>query len=140
MYKRLLILLLVATPLVTMAQDDDASIRQVMALQVTTWNNGDVTAFMQTYWQNDSLTFIGKDGPHYGWQPVLDHYRKVYPDKAAMGTLTFSNLILRKLSGEYYFVIGAWHLARTAGDVGGEFTLLFRKIGGQWKIVVDHTS
>ncbi|TDW99626.1 YybH family protein [Dinghuibacter silviterrae] len=129
-----------ATPAPRQAPSDDGAIRQVLAQQVTAWNNADVTAFMQGYWQSDSLIFIGPKGPNYGWQPVLDHYKKVYPDKVAMGTLTFSNLVLKRLSGDYYFVIGAWHLTRTNGDLGGQFTLLFHKINGNWKIVVDHTS
>jgi len=27
-----------------------------------------------------------------------------------------------------------------AGDVGGHYTLLFRKIKGEWVIVADHSS
>jgi ketosteroid isomerase-like protein len=145
MYKLTVFLLLWAAPAALRAQStaaaaDEAAIRHVLDDQVSAWNNADVTTFMQGYWKSDSLTFIGSKGPNYGWQPVLDHYKKVYPDKAAMGALTFSNLILKRLSGDYYFVIGAWHLARTGGDVGGTFTLLFHKINGAWKIIVDHTS
>jgi ketosteroid isomerase-like protein len=142
MYKTLLLLTaLVATaPHAARAQNDADAVRAVLTLQADAWNKGDVTAFMQSYWQNDSLTFVGKNGPTYGWQPVLDHYKQAYPDKAAMGTLTFSDLVLKPLDREYYFVIGAWHLSRASGDVGGHFTLLFRKIDGAWKIIVDHTS
>jgi ketosteroid isomerase-like protein len=139
MYKILLLLTMLAATNAT-AQSDDASVRAVLTLQANAWNKGDVTAFMQSYWQNDSLTFVGQHGPTYGWQPVLDHYKQTYPDKAAMGTLTFSDLILKRLDNEYYFVIGAWHLSRASGDIGGHFTLLFRKINGEWKIIVDHTS
>jgi ketosteroid isomerase-like protein len=142
MYKKILLpacLLLIA--MCASAQNDEATIRQVMAQQVVDWNNGDPAAFMQGYWHNDSVIFMTKTGPAYGWESMLAHYKKGYPDKTAMGTLQFSNLILKRLSDEYYFVIAAWHIHKATGpDVGGQFTLLFRKIGGEWKIIVDHTS
>ncbi len=125
-----------------LAQTDDfAAIRNVMNVQVAAWNNGDIDNFMQTYWKSDSLMFIGSSEPTYGWQTTLDHYKNSYPDTTTMGKLSFNLIQLRKLSDEYYFVIGGWHLKRTAAkSVGGYFTLLFRKINGEWKIVVDHTS
>lgn len=118
---------------------DETAIRNVMNEQVKAWNNGDVDAFMKTYWQNDSLLFVS-DPPTYGWQTTLERYKKVYPDKAAMGKLDFNLMQLKQLSPEYYFVLGQWHLTRTVGDVGGYFTLLFKKINGKWLIVVDHSS
>jgi len=56
------------------------------------------------------------------------------------GDFDFTILEIKLLSSEYGFVLGKWHLARTIGDIGGHFTLLFRKINGQWLIVADHTS
>lgn len=122
------------------AQVDSIAIRNVLNKQVEAWNNGDIDAFMQTYWKSDSLMFIGSSAPTYGWQTTLEHYKKNYPDSAAMGKLSFNFLNLNPLSPQYYFVIGEWHLIRTAGNIGGYFTLLFRKLNGKWVIVVDHTS
>lgn len=119
---------------------DETAIRSILSAQVSDWNKGDVTTFMQGYWHDDSVMFITKSGPVYGYQPVLDHYKKSYPDKVAMGVLSFSGLILKKISPDYYFVVGAFHLHRDKGDVNGQFTLLFRKIKGEWKIIVDHSS
>ena len=126
--------------LITAFAQDRQAILKVMQTQETAWNKGDIPGFMQGYWKSDSLTFIGKTGPEHGWQTTLDHYKKAYPDKATMGQLTFSTLNIKLLDANNAFVIGAWHLKREKGDVGGWFTLLFRKIKGEWKIVVDHTS
>ncbi|MEP6465657.1 MAG: DUF4440 domain-containing protein, partial [Parafilimonas sp.] len=68
--------------------NDSTAIRNAMNEQLTAWNNGNVDAFMQTYWQSDSLLFVS-DPPNYGWQTTLDHYKKAYPDTAAMGKLSF---------------------------------------------------
>ena len=119
---------------------DETAIRDVMNKQVEAWNSGDIDAFMQTYWKSDSLMFIGSSAPAHGWQSTLENYKKHYPDTAAMGKLSFNLLNLKPLSTEYYFIIGEWHLTRTEGNIGGYFTLLFKKINGNWVIVVDHTS
>lgn len=119
--------------------DDEAAIRSLMDKQIQAWNRGDVDAFMQTYWKNDSLLFVSNP-PTYGWQTTLKRYKQAYPDTAAMGKLSFNLLQLKPLSPEYYFVLGQWHLQRSIGDVGGYFTLLFRKINGEWLIIVDHSS
>lgn len=119
----------------------ERSIRGIMAEQEAAWNRGDLPAFMQGYWQSDSLRFIGSRGLTHGWQTTLDNYRKGYPDRAAMGTLKFNILSVEKLSRRSAFVIGKWHLARgEKGDLSGHYTLLWRKIKGQWVIVADHSS
>ena len=120
--------------------NDEAAIRSVMSKQITAWNNGDIDAFMQTYWKNDSLLFVGSKGPTYGWQTTLENYKKRYPDTIAMGKLDFDIIQIKLLDNNNAFVLGKWHLARTMGDVGGYFTLLFRKIKNEWFIVADHTS
>lgn len=112
----------------------------MLAAQVIAWNDGNIEGYMKGYWEHDSLVFIGKNGPTYGYQPTLERYKKGYPDAAAMGKLTSTILSLQKLSNEYYFVVGKWHLARTAGNVGGSYTLLLRKIRGEWVIINDHSS
>jgi ketosteroid isomerase-like protein len=95
---------------------------------------------MQTYWKSDSLLFIGKSGVTRGWLQTLNNYKKGYPDKEAMGQLSFDILEVRPLSSQYYFVVGKWMLQRTAGNLSGHYTLLMQKIRGEWKIVADHSS
>jgi ketosteroid isomerase-like protein len=119
---------------------DELQIRNSMNEQLAAWNAGDVDRFMLTYWQSDSLKFIGKSGVTYGWQKTLENYKKGYPDTAAMGKLDFDILEVKRLSVLYFFVVGKWHLTRSIGDVGGHFTLLFKKIKNNWVIVVDHSS
>ena len=119
------------------------AIAQVLATQTAAWNRGDVPGFMAGYWHSDSLVFIGKKGLTYGWQPTLDNYRKSYPDATQMGQLDFGNLYITPLSADVAQVVGRWHLARpgaAAGDLQGHFLLIFRRVGGQWVIVADHSS
>ncbi|HEY4206569.1 MAG TPA: DUF4440 domain-containing protein [Puia sp.] len=119
---------------------DEASIRQMLADQTDAWNKGDLDNFMKGYWHNDSLVFIGQSGVTYGYANALNNYRKNYISPGKMGKLFFTLLKVQRLSPDHYFVIGKWFLKRTVGDVGGVYTLLFRKIGGQWWIIADHSS
>ena len=131
----------VAIQQVCIGQKNNAEeIKKVLETQLKAWNAGNIDEFMKGYWQSDSLNFVGKTGVTYGWKQTLANYKKNYPDTSAMGKLAFTLLQIRKLSSEYYYVIGKWHLTRSVGDIGGSFTLLFRKIGGQWKIISDHSS
>ena len=95
---------------------------------------------MQTYWKNDSLMFIGKSGVRFGWQETLNNYKKGYPDTTAMGKLAFDIITVKKLSSEYYYVVGKWMLKRTIGDLSGHYDLLLRKINDKWYIIADHSS
>lgn len=140
MRKLLLISLLLASFAAFSQSGDEAAIRRLLTLQTQAWNTGNIEGFMQTYWKSDSLMFIGKKGVVRGWQQTLDNYKKGYPDTAAMGQLSFDILEVKPVSKEYAFVVGKWMLKRSIGDLSGHYTLLLRKIRGQWKIVADHSS
>ena len=115
------------------------AIHAILDNQTVSWNKGEIDSFMGGYWNNDSLMFIGKNGVTYGYTNTLKNYKKGYPDAAAMGQLTFTLIQVKKLSKHYYHVTGKWQLKRIVGDVGGHYTLLFKKINGEWKIISDHS-
>ena len=122
-----------------LAQDTPA-IREVLNKQSKAWNKGNIEEFMEGYWKNDSLMFIGKNGINWGWKKTLENYKRSYPDTVAMGKLSFTIIVIKKLSAEYYYVVGKWLLTRTVGDLSGHFDLLFKKISGRWLIIADHSS
>lgn len=136
----LTLLLVLSVSLVHAQNRDEQSIRAILTLQTEQWNRGDIDGFMKGYWNSDSLMFVGKSGVTYGYQPTLRNYKKSYPDAAAMGKLSFNILKVQPLANGLYFVLGKWMLKRSIGDVSGHYTLLFRRINGEWKIVVDHSS
>ena len=136
-----MLLLLCSLKTAVIAQSkQEASLRQLLDLQSAAWNRGDIEGFMKGYWKNDSLMFIGKKGITYGWQNTLDNYKKSYPGKEAMGQLHFTIIQIKSLSDEYRQVTGKWALQRSLGNLEGYFTLLVRKIKGQWVIIADHSS
>jgi ketosteroid isomerase-like protein len=120
---------------------DKQAILHVLESQTSGWNKGDLKEFMQGYWKSDSLKFIGKNGVVYGWQNTLDRYLQHYPDEASRGKLRFEVLSVEMISKDAAFVIGKFFLTRPQkGDANGHFSLLWRKIKGQWLIVADHSS
>jgi ketosteroid isomerase-like protein len=139
MKKSLLCGLLLMSAVLCFGQDKNA-ILKVLEDQRLAWNRGDLEGYMQGYWHSDSLMFVGKSGPQYGWQTTLNNYKKGYPDKAAMGQLTFDILKVELLDKTNAFVLGTWHLKRVSDAPGGYFTLLLRKIKGVWLVVSDHSS
>jgi len=136
----LLVFCLFSTLGFSQSKADISEVSDIMKKQEAAWNKADIEGFMAYYWKSDSLKFIGSKGITYGWQKTLDNYKKSYPTADAMGVLTFENNTLEQLSPSKIFVIGKWHLKRKEGDVGGSYTLLWKKINGKWVIVVDHTS
>lgn len=119
---------------------DRTAILSLLEKQRGDWNKGDVEAYMQGYWKSDSLLFVGKSGPTYGWQKTLDNYKRGYPDKAAMGFLTFGIKKVEFIAKDRAFVLGSWNVKREKDELKGYFTLLLRKIDGLWKVIVDHSS
>lgn len=119
---------------------DEKKILSILDNQTKAWNTGDLEKFMIGYHESDSLMYIGKSGVTYGYDATLKSYKKNYAGPEKMGKLTFDILHLKKLGHKHYLVVGRWSLKRTAGDVGGYYTLTFEKQKGQWVVIADHSS
>ena len=120
--------------------DDETIIINKLKNQSNCWNSGDIDCFMEDYWHHDSLMYIGKKGVTYGWQNTMDNYKIKYPTKKEMGHLEFEFIKLEPLNDDHYFMVGKWHLTREIGDIGGHFTLIWKKINNNWVIIADHSS
>jgi len=120
--------------------DDENAILSSMKQSQEYWNSGDLRGFMHNYWESDSLKFIGKNGITYGWQASLDRYLTSYPDKSKQGTLNFDFLHLEAVGQGNYFQVGKYTQFREHDTLSGHFSLLWKKIDGEWKIIVDHSS
>lgn len=118
-----------------------AAIEEVMRKQEVAWSQGDIDRFMKGYWNSEKLSFGGAKGFTYGYDNVLKNYKKGYPSKEIMGELSFDILDIIPLSSEAAYVLGRYKLVvKDNSNPTGYFTLVFKKIDGNWKIVTDHTS
>jgi hypothetical protein len=138
--KLLLTIILTILSLTFYSQKEVETVKSLMNKQQEAWNQFNIEGFMEHYWKSDSLKFIGHNGLTYGWQKTLDNYKKSYPNADAMGQLVFDINSAELLGKTSVYVIGKWTLHKKDKDVGGYFTLLWKKINNKWVIVADHTS
>ena len=116
-------------------------IERVMQRQMSAWNEGDLEGFMEGYWKSDSLVFVGSSGVTHGHKATLARYQKSYPTMSMMGALSFDNRQWTALGPDAGWLLGGWHLSKNDhDDAQGMYTLLWRRIEGQWVIVADHSS
>lgn len=118
-------------------------VKEIYAVQdehAKVWNTGNIEAFVQYYWQSDSVRFVSGGTVMYGVHALRERYKKNYPDKAAMGTLSFTDLAITVIDKNNALVYGRFNLDRTEGKRTGLFTIHLRKMSGVWRIMHDHTS
>ena len=121
-------------------ETSSVAIQSVLSSQQAAWNRGDIPAFLTGYWNSPDLTFAGSDGIVRGYDGLLARYKKSYPNQQAMGQLAFSDLEITQLAPDTALVLGHWQIKRETGNIGGVFTLVFRRFPIGWRIVHDHTS
>ncbi|MFK7818405.1 MAG: DUF4440 domain-containing protein [Planctomycetaceae bacterium] len=124
------------------AKAEKVAIREVLAKQQTAWNAGNIPGFMDGYVHTKKLRFASGGTFRFGWETTLKKYQDGYPNKQAMGQLTFSDLHVQVLSNEWAEVFGRWELKRGGEfeDIGGLYTLLMQRTKAGWRVLHDHTS
>ena len=140
--------ILLLTPLIFSCQQtttiDHEKIEKEIAVvlynQVRYWNEGSIEKYMSGYDRSDSLRFASGGDVSYGWQTTFNRYKKGYPNRDAMGILTFSDIDITVISEDAALVFGKWELQKENENPWGLFTLLFQKTKDGWRIVHDHTS
>jgi len=129
-------LLLLAAAALAFGQGDE--VRKLLKDSEDAWNRGDLVTFSSYY--DDPATFIGRDVTRGGPDAILARYKRGYPNREAMGILTFSEIEVTALGDGYALAHGKFALKRTIGDASGRFTLVLRRTKGGWKIIHDHSS
>ena len=121
---------------------DELDVVKVLTAQERAWNRGDLEAYASGYKDSPDLLFIGRQISR-GYGSLVEDYRKNYPNKEAMGALSFSELEPHILDEHIAIVLGKYHLDRSkkaGGPADGIFSLVFEKTVKGWKIIVDHTT
>lgn len=109
------------------------------------WNAGDLDGFVDDYWPSEGLTFSGSGGVTRGWEDVRGRYERTYwAPGAQRDSLRFEELEVMPLGLAHALTLGKYVLYRPEeGDrvtSTGFFSLVLRKVEGEWKIIHDHTS
>jgi len=138
--KTILLFLFSTISVLTYSQNKDSiAINQVLQEQLIQWNQGSIEGFMKGYWNSEQLRFITKKGVNYGWQNVLNSYKKSFPTKDAMGKLDFKVDRITSMDKNLCLVTGQWLVESKDGNKSGYFSLIFKKFKNEWLIIVDNT-
>jgi hypothetical protein len=139
--KKWLFLLFFLPVMLSAQQDKDIqTVQGLLRQQQADWNRADIEAFMEVYWKSEDLQFAGSNGIIFGWQNTLERYKRNYPDADAMGKLTFDISKVRKIDPKIILLNGKFTLERKNDQPSGYFTLIWKKMKGEWVIIADHTS
>jgi ketosteroid isomerase-like protein len=115
---------------------------KVLLAQERAWNAGNLQAFLDTYKKSPDIVIIS-NGLARGFEDLEATYKKNYPDRASMGTLTFSDLEPHLLDDHFATATGRYSLERAknkGGNASGMFSLVLEKTADGWKVILDHTT
>lgn len=118
----------------------ESELRSILDEQDDAWSAGNIDAFMESYWKSPELRFASRGKVSRGWEATKEGYYTRYPNPDIMGRLITDNYEVDVLSSEAAIVHGAWRLERDGEPASGLYTLVFKKIDGQWVITSDTTT
>ena len=119
---------------------ESAKILALLEAQDEAWNRGDIDGFMAGYWQSEDLRFASGGDVTRGYAGTLARYKARYSDRALMGTLKTTDHEIILLSPDAAVAHGRWQLTREKDTPGGLYTLVLRKVDGDWVIISDTTT
>jgi uncharacterized protein (TIGR02246 family) len=128
-----------------LAQEMAREVEDMLRASADSWNAGDLEGFLDDYWNSEELTFSGARGVTRGWERVRQGYRDSYwAPGAVRDSLRFEEMEVLPLGLDHALALGRYVLYQPEGggieSSSGYFTLILRRMNGEWRIVHDHTS
>jgi peptidoglycan/xylan/chitin deacetylase (PgdA/CDA1 family) len=135
------------------ARDAQTAVEALLKTQSDAWNHGDLNTFTSVYAEDAS--FLSPTGLTQGRQQVLERYRRRYPDRKAMGSLSLDVIEVRPAQGIEFTALGDARPSRVQGlsvaarwrlaysdqpekkTAEGLTLLVLRRHGDSWEIVQD---
>jgi len=129
------------------AKDEAAAL---LTRQAEAWSAGDLEAFCSVY--ADDALYVSPSGTTRGRAAILEQYRRRYPNRDAMGSLSLEVLDARTGDGievtphgdavpgrvHSISIVGRWRLTYTGRDPAeGRTLVVLRRVGDGWQIVQD---
>ena len=114
-------------------------VRATLRAQAAAWNEGNLDAFMDTYWKDDGLKFVSGAQITKGWSATMKRYRERYADSAGLGQLGFGEMDVELVTDDVAVVTGRFSHVKNDAPTSGLFSLVMRRDRGAWRIVHDHT-
>ena len=143
------VLLLVSQSLISQqarAQEDDAlALVAIIDAVAVGWEQADGTPFREHFLDFEGARYVESGGQNTGLDDLVGHH--VEPEGDALDSLElgFSN-IETHMEGEFAWAIADTEIKATVKRDKREIhnrgyqTFLFRRVGGEWKVVHTHSS
>ena len=120
--------------------DVSTAIRSVLVTQGEAWNRGDLPTYLASFARNEGTRHVFNDEITVGYAAIEARFQSRYPDPSNMGTISFSNLEVSVLAPDAASAFAHWAFEHGDRSFAGIFTLIFRRIDGEWIIVHDHST
>ena len=120
-------------------RDPEEIIAATLQAQAAAWNEGNLAAFMDIYWNDDDLKFMSGTSITKGWSATMKRYRDRYADGAGLGQLSFEKTDVEMITDDVAVVTGRFTHVKNQEASSGAFTLVMKRVGGVWRIVHDHS-
>lgn len=141
-------MLVVGGPRCLTAQQPNAAtvrteVQQAVRAYVDVFNRADVATLVEMYSREAGVTSVGDGQIMRGWDAIRSASDSIAGAEGKYKVSTGSIDII-PLGPGYAMALTSTIITLKSGDQGtplrGAMTLVFKKIGGEWKIIHDHTS
>jgi len=139
------VLVILTVPVTTMAQDDDAQLREIIEAVRIGWMEADGTPFRQHFLDFEGARYFESGGQNKGLIDLIEHHVEPEADAFESFSLDFSNIETHIESGFAWALVDT-ELKATLNRDGrvihnkGRGTYLFRNVDGEWKVVHTHSA
>ncbi len=139
----IVVLGILTVPVTTMAQDDDAQLREIIEAVRIGWMEADGTPFRQHFLDFEGARYFEGGGQNEGLTDLIKHHVEPEADAFESFSLDFSN-IETHIEGGFAWALVDTEIKATLKRDGrvihnkGRGTYLFRNVDSEWKVV--HTN
>ena len=132
------------TPAANTTAADEKAVRAVFEDLLNGIRNSNVDGVTETYWKSPQTLYFNSNGSvTRGWDDDRKNRESRYP-KISNVKLDVRNVVVMMLGKEGALVACQWKQTQdyeaNSESASGRMTLVFKKIGKDWKIVHLHTS
>jgi ketosteroid isomerase-like protein len=124
------------------AQDNaQALIQKELDDMLVAWNRDDLDTHIAAY--ADSATWTTATGLLHGKAAIKQTLiRSFQRGNELLGELSFGKSVFRRLSDDVMVTNGSFTVGKlpSGKDINGQSTLIWKRVGGRWQIVHDHSS
>jgi ketosteroid isomerase-like protein len=136
-------LMAIYVPVVTIAEDDDAILRNIIEAVRIGWLEADGTPFRAHFLDFEGARYFEGGGQNAGLTDLIEHHVEPEADAFENFELNFSNIETHVENGFAWALVDTEIKATIKSDGRvihnkGRGTYLFRSVEGEWKIV--HTN